>query len=64
MHQVTPRIVVWLTDAHLRDTFADGKTVEFRRNAGATEWVAAQNHSGENLNDKPIEFVAIVPKEK
>jgi oxalate decarboxylase/phosphoglucose isomerase-like protein (cupin superfamily) len=57
-------MVVCLTDAHLRDTFADGKTVELRRNAGATEWVPAQNHSGENLSDKPIEFVAIVPKER
>ncbi len=57
MHQVTPRMVVWLTDA-------DGKTIELRRNAGATEWVPGQKHSGENLSDQPIEFVAIVPKEK
>jgi quercetin dioxygenase-like cupin family protein len=64
MHQVTPRMVVWLTDAHLQDTFADGKTIELRRNAGATEWVPAQNHSGENLSNQPIEFVAIVPKER
>jgi hypothetical protein len=64
MHQVTPRMVVWLTDAHLRDTFADGKAIELRRNAGATEWVPAQKHSGENLSNQPIEFVAIVPKEK
>lgn len=63
-HQVTPRLVVWLSDAHLRDTFADGKTIELRRNAGATEWVPAQNHSGENLSNQPIEFVAIVPKER
>jgi quercetin dioxygenase-like cupin family protein len=64
MHQVTPRIVVWLTDAHLRDTLADGKTIELRRRAGATEWVPAQKHSGENLSNQPVEFVAIVPKEK
>jgi hypothetical protein len=55
MHQVSPRIFVWLTDAHLRDTFADGKTIELRRSAGATEWVPAH---------KPIEFIAIVPKRK
>jgi quercetin dioxygenase-like cupin family protein len=63
MHQVTPRVVVWLTDSHLRDTFADGKTIELRRSAGTTEWIPAQEHSGENLSDKPIEFIAIVPKE-
>ena len=34
MHQVTPRVVVWLSDAHLRDTFADGKTIELRRMPG------------------------------
>ncbi len=64
LHQISPRIVVWLTDAHLRDTFADGKSIELRRSAGATEWVPAQEHSGENLGNKPIEFVAIVPKKK
>ena len=64
LHQVSPRIVVWITDAHLRDTFADGKTIELRRSAGATEWVPAQKHSGENLGNKAIEFVAIVPKGK
>jgi beta-alanine degradation protein BauB len=63
MHEVSPRVVVWLTDAHLRDTFADGKTSEIRRGAGTTEWIPAQEHSGENLSDKPIEFIAIVPKE-
>jgi beta-alanine degradation protein BauB len=64
MHEVSPRVVVWLTDSHLRDTFADGKTIELRRSAGTTEWIPAQEHSGENLSDTPIEFVAIVPKEK
>lgn len=64
MRQVTPRMVIWLTDAHLRNTFADGKTIELQRNAGATEWVPAQNHSGENLSNQPIEFVAIVPTER
>jgi hypothetical protein len=42
----------------------DEKTIELRRTAGATEWVPAQNHSGENLTNQSIEFVAIVPKGK
>jgi hypothetical protein len=62
IHQVTPRVVVWLTDAHLRDTFANGKTSELHRKSGTTEWVPAQEHAGENLGDQPIEFIAIVPK--
>jgi hypothetical protein len=64
MHQVTPRLVVWLTDAHLWDSFANGETHELRRKAGTTEWVPAQEHSGENIDDKPIEFIAVVPKDK
>jgi quercetin dioxygenase-like cupin family protein len=62
MHEVTPRVVVWLTDAHLRDTFADGTTREVQMKAGEVGWVPAQQHAGENLGDQPVEFVAIVPK--
>ncbi len=62
MHDLTPRVVVWLTDAHLKDTAADGKTREERWQAGQAIWVPAQRHAGENLSDQPVEFIAIVPK--
>ena len=62
MHDLTARLVVWLTDAHLRDTNADGTTSEYHRSAGTTEWVSPRRHAGENLSDQPIEFLAIVPK--
>ncbi len=62
MHEVTPRVVVWLTDAHLRDTFADGTVHEVQTKAGEVNWVPAQQHAGENLGDQPVEFLAIVPK--
>ena len=62
MHDLTARLVVWLTDAHLRDTSADGTTSEYRRAAGTVEWVSPRRHAGENLSDQPIEFLAIVPK--
>src|SRR5260370_41820657 len=62
MHQLTPRLVIWLTDAHLRDTKPDGTVTDYRRTAGATEWVPAQRHAGENLSDTPIEFLAVLPK--
>jgi beta-alanine degradation protein BauB len=64
MHEVSPRLVVWITDAHLKDTFQDGTSQELRRIAGTAEWVPAQRHSGENLSDLPIQFLAIVPKAK
>jgi hypothetical protein len=62
MHELTPRLVIWLTDAHLRDTKPDGTVTDYRRTAGATEWVPAQRHAGENLSDTPIEFLAVLPK--
>jgi len=62
MHDLTARLVVWLSDADLRDTFADGHSDELRRSAGAIDWVPAERHAGENLTDRPIEFLAIIPK--
>ena len=62
MHDVTPRVVVWLADARFVDTFPDGTTREEVRKAGDVEWVAARRHAGENVGETPMEFIAIVPK--
>jgi hypothetical protein len=62
MHDLTPRLVVWLSDADIRDTFADGHSDEMRRIAGTVDWVPAERHAGENLSDRPVEFLAVVPK--
>jgi len=63
MHDIaSARLVVWLTDAHLRDTHADGRSDDIRRRAGNIDWVPVQRHAGENLAHEPLEFLAIVPK--
>src|SRR6266851_8216830 len=62
MHEVTPRVVVWLSAAHFVDRYADGRTAEETRKAGDAEWVSARKHSGENLSDRPMEFIAVVLK--
>ncbi len=62
MHEVTPRAVVWLTEAHLRLTFPDGSTKDLHQKAGDTGWLPLQRHAGENVGDTPIEFIAVVPK--
>jgi hypothetical protein len=63
MHYIaSARLVVWLTDAHLRDTHPDGSTNETHRHAGEIDWVGVQRHAGENLSHEPLEFLAIVPK--
>ncbi len=63
MHDVSARLVIWLTDAHLRDTAEDGKMIDYDRTPGAVDWVPTRRHAGENLGDKPIEFLAVVPKQ-
>jgi hypothetical protein len=63
MHDITSaRLVVWLTDALLRDTHPDGSANETHRRAGEIDWVGVQRHAGENLSHEPLEFLAIVPK--
>jgi len=62
MHGVSARLVVWLTDADLQDTTEDGTTTDYHRMRGAIDWMSPRRHAGENLSDKPIVFLAIVPK--
>jgi quercetin dioxygenase-like cupin family protein len=57
-HDVTPRVVVFLTDEHFR--FDTG--VEETHKAGEVVWLPRQRHGGENLSDQPVEFIAIIPK--
>jgi hypothetical protein len=62
MHDVTPRAVVLLTNQNLRITFPNGETREEHHKAGETMWLSGQTHSGENLSNQPIEFIAIIPR--
>jgi quercetin dioxygenase-like cupin family protein len=63
MHDISSaRLVVWLTDVHLRDAHPDGSADETRRKPGDIDWVPVQRHAGENLSQEPLEFLAIVPK--
>jgi len=59
MHDVTERVVVWLTDAHLRDSLANGTIVAVDHHVGDVSWVPAQRHTGTNLSDTAVEFIAI-----
>jgi quercetin dioxygenase-like cupin family protein len=63
MHDIaSARLVLWLTDAYLRDTRPDGRSDDIHRRAGEIDWVPIQRHAGENLAHEPLEFLAIVPK--
>jgi len=63
MHDIaSPRLIIWLTPAHLRDTTPDGTVTDFARPAGSVEWLTPRRHQGENLADRDLEFLAVVPK--
>ena len=63
MHDISSaRLVIWLTDAHLKDTAADGSATEYARSAGSMDWITPRRHMGENLSDEGLDFLAIIPK--
>lgn len=64
MHDLTPRVIVLLTDQDLKMTLPNGESKEEHRKAGESIWVPGGRHAGENLSDKPIEFIAIIPRKK
>ena len=59
MHSLGARLVIWLTDVHLRDTLSTGKIEEVAQKTGDVTWVPAQRHAGVNLSDGPVAFVAV-----
>lgn len=59
MHEAPELVAIWLTDARLGLTFPDGTTKVESHEAGETAWAPAQQHAGENLAYKPLEFVSI-----
>jgi hypothetical protein len=63
MHDiVSPRLVIWLTDAHVKDTGSEGKVSEYNRPAGSVDWITPRRHMGENLSNQGLDFLAIIPK--
>ncbi len=64
MHQHPANIVVFLTDAHVKFTYPDGKTEERHGKAGQVIWNAPVKHESENVGDKPLEGIQIELKAK
>jgi hypothetical protein len=52
-------VMVLLMDQNIRQTLPDGSTREIHRKAGETYWGDPQTHAGENLSDKPFEYVRV-----
>jgi len=64
MHEHPANIVVYLTDAHVKFTYPDGKTEERHGKAGQVFWNAPVKHEAENVGDKPNEGIQIELKAK
>jgi len=64
MHQHPANVVVFLTDAHVKFTYPDGKTEERHGKAGQVFWNEPVKHESENLGDKPQEGIQIELKGK
>ena len=60
MHEHGPnRVVVFLTDAHVRVIDAAGAATELNAKAGETRWSGAAKHREENLSEQPFEVIAV-----
>ena len=59
MHDITPRLAIWLSDGDLKITYADGRTEVQRLKKGTVRWIAMPRHAGENLGDQPIEWLTV-----
>lgn len=59
MHDRSERVLVWLTDFHVKVALPDGRTVARQRKAGEVAWAPAERHAGENLSDQPFELIAV-----
>jgi hypothetical protein len=62
MNQVPPRVVILLTDEHIRVTFPDGTSADRHLKAGTAFWTERGQGRPENLSDLPFELIWVVPK--
>jgi quercetin dioxygenase-like cupin family protein len=60
MHQHPRGVVVFITDAHFKFTYPDGRTEEFRKNPGEfMAFTEPWEHQPENLSGKDFEAVYV-----
>ena len=59
MHSHSASVAIFLTENRARFTFPDGKSEERYWEAGQSMFIPAEQHSPENLTDKPLELILI-----
>jgi oxalate decarboxylase/phosphoglucose isomerase-like protein (cupin superfamily) len=64
MHVHPNAVVVYESDAHMKMTTPDGKSVVSDGKAGDSQWTPAGAHLPENAGDKPVDAVLVELKAK
>ena len=59
MHSHPESIAVFLTDAHGKFTYPDGKTEDINAKAGTVQHMDAHTHLPESRSKKPFEVIAV-----
>lgn len=59
MHSHPESIAVFLTDAHAKFTYPDGKTEDIKANAGTVQQMDAFTHLPESLSGTPFEVIQV-----
>jgi hypothetical protein len=62
MHTHAPHLSIFLTDAAVSRTLADGKTENFDLKSGAAFWSEAETHIAINNGDKPAKVYLVEVK--
>jgi len=56
-------VLACITDRHVRVHYAHGKPAERTEKAGFTGWEEREDSAFENLDDKPAEWILVVPND-
>ena len=59
--EIPAHVLTCLTERHIRVHYAHGKPVESSEKAGYSGWVERDEAGFENLEDKPAEWILVVP---
>src|SRR3989442_6550891 len=59
MHEHLASVVVWLTEAHEKLTYPDGKAQESHSKAGQVNWTDGTKHAVENRSDQPFKEILV-----
>jgi hypothetical protein len=62
MNEVPPRVVIALTDEHIKVVFPDGTSSSWELKAGTAFWSDGGKGAPENASDQPFELIWVVPK--